>query len=77
MIKTITVGQRGSILMNFEEYEKIGQGLYREFIETVRFVVEQAISARDDLPRPQSIQAREKSLKSLRTKLEQLPERRG
>jgi ppGpp synthetase/RelA/SpoT-type nucleotidyltranferase len=57
--------------MNFEEYEKKWQSLYRELAEAVRFIINQAILARDDLPRPQSIQAREKSLKSLRGKLEQ------
>jgi len=55
--------------MDLVQYEQIGQTLYGDFAGIVRTVIEQAIAAAD-LPRPQSIQFRAKSVVSLRTKLE-------
>ncbi len=57
--------------MNFSEYESERIGLYREFCETVREILDKAIAA-EGLPRPQSIQCREKHPKKLRTRLEQM-----
>jgi ppGpp synthetase/RelA/SpoT-type nucleotidyltranferase len=57
--------------MNLKEYETERIGLYREFCETVRDILGKAIIA-DALPRPQSIQCREKDPKKLRTRLEQI-----
>lgn len=55
--------------MDLVQYEQMGQTLYGDFAGIVRSVVEQAIAAAD-VPRPQSIQFRAKSVVSLRPKLE-------
>jgi ppGpp synthetase/RelA/SpoT-type nucleotidyltranferase len=57
--------------MTFEEYETEKIALYREFCETVRRILEQAIFAAD-LPRPQSLQCRPKDPKRLKKRLEEL-----
>lgn len=55
--------------MDLVQYEQMGQTLYGDFAGIIRFVVEQATAAAD-VPRPQSIQFRAKSVVSLRPKLE-------
>ncbi len=55
--------------MNFDGYEK-EEALYAEFADTVRLILEKAIAAKEDIPRPQSIQCRAKSAASLKPKLE-------
>ena len=57
--------------MNIKEYETQGNGLYREFCATVRDILDKAIAA-ENLPRPQSIQCREKDSRKLRARLEQI-----
>jgi ppGpp synthetase/RelA/SpoT-type nucleotidyltranferase len=43
--------------------------IYESFAETVRFILEKAISANAETPRPQSIQVRAKGIQSLRRRL--------
>lgn len=57
--------------MNFDEYEKQYFPLYAKFAETVRFIVEQAISAVNGLPIVQSVQARAKAPGRLKSRLEE------
>lgn len=57
--------------MNFDEYEKQYFPLYAEFAETIRFIVEQAISTVNGLPMLQSIQARAKAPSRLKSRLEE------
>jgi ppGpp synthetase/RelA/SpoT-type nucleotidyltranferase len=57
--------------MKFSDYETEHIALYREFCRTVRDILEKAIAAAG-LPRPQSMQCREKDPKKLRARLEQL-----
>ncbi len=57
--------------MTLTEYETEHIGLYREFCETVRDILQKAIAA-EELPRPQSIQCREKDPQKLRARLEQV-----
>jgi ppGpp synthetase/RelA/SpoT-type nucleotidyltranferase len=57
--------------MNLAEYEGQHAALYRDFSDTVRNILERAISAAG-LPRPQSIQFREKDAKKLKARLEQI-----
>ena len=57
--------------MTFEEYETDKITLYREFCETVRRILEQAIAAAG-LPQPQSLQCRPKNPKRLKRRLEEL-----
>ncbi len=55
--------------MNIEEYESHGLQTYSAFANTVRFIIEQALLASAEAPRPQSIQCRAKSIESLRRRL--------
>jgi ppGpp synthetase/RelA/SpoT-type nucleotidyltranferase len=57
--------------MKFEDYESEHIALYREFCHTVRDILEKAIAAAG-LPRPQSMQCREKDPKKLKARLEEL-----
>ena len=59
--------------MKFGDYESEHVALYREFCHTVRDILEKAIAAAG-LPRPQSMQCREKDPKKLKARLEQLGE---
>jgi ppGpp synthetase/RelA/SpoT-type nucleotidyltranferase len=56
--------------MNFEDYEREQYARYTEFSETVAHVLSKAIEA-SGIPRPQSIQHRAKSPKSLKARLEE------
>jgi ppGpp synthetase/RelA/SpoT-type nucleotidyltranferase len=56
--------------MNFSEYERSGKQLYGELAQLVKSLVEAAVAGREDLPRLQAVQVREKGLKSLKRKLE-------
>lgn len=55
--------------MNLGDYEKKWFSTYRAFAEKVRFILEEALRAADNLPRPQSIQCRAKGVTSLRQRL--------
>jgi ppGpp synthetase/RelA/SpoT-type nucleotidyltranferase len=55
--------------MNLDDYEKKYFSIYAAFAETVRFILEKALLAADNLPRPQSIQSRAKGVGSLRRRL--------
>lgn len=55
--------------MKFDGYKQ-KQGTYREFAETVRFILDKAIARTPGCPAPQSIQARAKAPDSLKVKLE-------
>ena len=55
--------------MNLDDYEKKYFSTYEAFAETVRFILEKALLATEDLPRPQSVQCRAKGIKSLRRRL--------
>lgn len=55
--------------MNFDDYEKKYFSIYNAFSETVRFILEQALLAVENLPRPQSVQCRAKGIESLRRRL--------
>ncbi|MBP1871952.1 ppGpp synthetase/RelA/SpoT-type nucleotidyltransferase [Ensifer adhaerens] len=57
--------------MNIDEYERSHFARYQRFAETVRLILERAISATGDLPRPVSIQSRAKTAMSLRKRLEE------
>jgi ppGpp synthetase/RelA/SpoT-type nucleotidyltranferase len=57
--------------VNLEEYETKGFSTYTAFAETVRFILERALAAAPDVPRPQSIQCRAKSVESLRRRLDE------
>jgi ppGpp synthetase/RelA/SpoT-type nucleotidyltranferase len=56
--------------MKIEDYEREFYFRYEEFAQTVRLILQKAIEA-SDLPRPQSIQHRAKSLSSLKDRLEE------
>ena len=56
--------------MNFQDYERKFYLLYEEFAEIVKLILEKAIEA-SDVPRPQSVQCRAKSLKRLKERLEE------
>jgi ppGpp synthetase/RelA/SpoT-type nucleotidyltranferase len=56
--------------MKFDDYEREHYVRYGEFAETITHILEKAIQA-SDLPRPQSIQHRAKSSKSLKDRLEE------
>jgi ppGpp synthetase/RelA/SpoT-type nucleotidyltranferase len=56
--------------MNFQAYEREFYFRYEEFAATVKLILEKAIEA-SDIPRPQSVQHRAKSLKSLRDRLQE------
>lgn len=55
--------------MNIHDYETHGRYLYEAFAEKVRFVLGTALETANNLPVPQSIQARAKSPSSLRQRL--------
>lgn len=55
--------------MNIDQYEKTYFSLYQEFAQTVRFILERALSEVANLPRPQSVQCRAKEVDSLRRRL--------
>jgi ppGpp synthetase/RelA/SpoT-type nucleotidyltranferase len=57
--------------MKFDDYQREFYSRYHEFAETVKVILEKAIES-SELPRPQSIQHRAKSPKSLRDRLEQI-----
>lgn len=60
----------GSGAMNFQDYEREFYFRYEEFAEIINRILEKAIET-SDLPRPQSIQHRAKSAKSLKDRLEE------
>jgi len=55
--------------VNLNDYETKYFSTYKAFAETVRFILEKAILAAENLPRPQSIQCRAKGVESLRRRL--------
>jgi ppGpp synthetase/RelA/SpoT-type nucleotidyltranferase len=57
--------------VNIDDYEKKHFSTYEAFAGTVRFILEQALLADKDLPRPQSVQCRAKGIASLRRRLEE------
>ncbi|MGO7979593.1 hypothetical protein ACC691_16965 [Rhizobium johnstonii] len=57
--------------MRFDEYERTYFQRYQAFAEVVRHLLEKAILASGDLPRPQSFQSRAKTPSSLRKRLEE------
>jgi ppGpp synthetase/RelA/SpoT-type nucleotidyltranferase len=57
--------------MKFDDYQREFYSRYHQFAETVKVILEKAIEA-SELPRPQSIQHRAKSPKSLRDRLEEI-----
>jgi ppGpp synthetase/RelA/SpoT-type nucleotidyltranferase len=57
--------------MRFDDYEREFYSRYQEFAETMKVILEKAIES-SELPRPQSVQHRAKSPKSLRARLEQI-----
>ena len=57
--------------MNLTDYEQNSFPIYKAFAETVRLILEAALVAAENLPRPQSVQCRVKSVESLRRRLEE------
>jgi ppGpp synthetase/RelA/SpoT-type nucleotidyltranferase len=57
--------------MNFQDYEREFYFRYGEFAEIIKLILEKAIET-SGIPRPQSIQHRAKSLKSLKDRLEEI-----
>jgi len=55
--------------VNLDDYEKKYFSTYEAFAKTVRFILEKALLAAENLPRPQSIQCRAKGIESLRRRL--------
>lgn len=55
--------------MNLDDYEKKYFSTYETFAETVRFILNNALLATENLPRPQSVQCRAKGIESLRRRL--------
>lgn len=55
--------------MNLNDYERQYFATYEAFAETVRFILEKALLAAEQLPRPQSVQCRAKGIESLRRRL--------
>jgi ppGpp synthetase/RelA/SpoT-type nucleotidyltranferase len=55
--------------VNLNNYETKYFPIYKAFAETVRFILQKAIPAAENLPRPQSIQCRAKEIESLRRRL--------
>ncbi|MDE1715313.1 RelA/SpoT domain-containing protein [Chromobacterium amazonense] len=55
--------------MNLDDYEKQYFAKYQAFSETARFILEQALRATENMPRPQSVQCRAKEVESLRHRL--------
>ena len=56
--------------MNFEDYVREHHRRYAEFAATIRSIIDAALKARPDVPRPQHKQDRAKSVDSLRRKLQ-------
>jgi ppGpp synthetase/RelA/SpoT-type nucleotidyltranferase len=56
--------------LNFDEYQKTGSALYRRLAELVRDLIAKAAEGRDEIPKVQAYQAREKGIGSLKRKLE-------
>jgi ppGpp synthetase/RelA/SpoT-type nucleotidyltranferase len=63
--------RRFEVGMRFDDYEREFYSRYQEFAETMKVILEKAIES-SELPRPQSVQHRAKSPKSLRARLEQI-----
>src|SRR5690348_2832191 len=57
-------------LMNFDEYKSRYEAAYAELAETIKEILETAITGTSGVPRPQSIQFRAKSATSLEGKLQ-------
>ena len=55
--------------MNLNDYEQNFFSTYKSFAKTVRFILEKALIAAENLPRPQSVQCRAKGMESLRRRL--------
>ena len=55
--------------MNLNDYETKHFSTYEVFAETVRFILEKALLAAENLPPPQSVQCRAKPIESLRRRL--------
>jgi ppGpp synthetase/RelA/SpoT-type nucleotidyltranferase len=55
--------------MNLNDYEKKYFSTYEAFAETVRFILEKAFLSADNLPQPQSVQCRAKTIESVRRRL--------
>ena len=55
--------------MNLNDYEREYFLTYEAFAETVRFILEKALLAAENLPRLQSVQCRAKRIESLRRRL--------
>ena len=55
--------------MNLNDYEKKYFSTYEAFAETVRFILEKAFLTTDNLPQPQSVQCRAKTIESVRCRL--------
>jgi ppGpp synthetase/RelA/SpoT-type nucleotidyltranferase len=55
--------------MNLIDYENKYFSIFEAFAETVRFILEKAFLAAENLPRPQSVQCRAKGIKSLKRRL--------
>jgi ppGpp synthetase/RelA/SpoT-type nucleotidyltranferase len=55
--------------VNLYEYENKYLSTYIAFAETVRFILDKALLAAENLPRPQSFQCRAKGIESLRQRL--------
>ena len=58
--------------MNLNDYENKYFATYAAFAETVRFILNSALLAAENLPRPQSVQCRAKGAESLRRRLEEV-----
>ncbi|HYT46554.1 MAG TPA: hypothetical protein VEP90_29775, partial [Methylomirabilota bacterium] len=57
--------------MNFDDYEKTYVSTYTKFADVVRFLLKDAITKTEGLPRLQSTKARGKEVTSLKLKLEE------
>lgn len=58
--------------MNLDDYEQNFFSTYKAFAKTVRFILEKALLATENLPRPQSVQCRAKGMESLRRRLAEM-----
>ncbi len=56
-------------IVNLNDYKKKYFSTYEAFAKTVRFILEKALLAAENLPRPQSVQCRAKGIESLRRRL--------
>jgi ppGpp synthetase/RelA/SpoT-type nucleotidyltranferase len=61
--------EKRSNAVNLEDYEKKYFSTYEVFAETIRFILDRALLAAKELPRPQSIHCRAKGIDSLRRRL--------